>query len=229
MAPTSIAVCSGSCVVAANVMSIATAESGAVRSTSLMSSQRPVTNSIPITRISPPMTGMGISSANDPATKTSAASQIPAKMPAHRVCAPAETATPVRDSDPPVGSAPKKPPAKLAAPWATKSLFVFGRVPSGFGTAAEMPAAWASPTSATASRLSVAAAWRRNWESLTVAAHSGWMRCADGLDVNRTDDDSYGHHHQRDERREGLQRLDEVKHRPYRDGGHGDQTRAELP
>ena len=72
-------------------------------------------------------------------------------MPAHRVCAPAETATPVRDNDPPVGSAPKNPPARLAAPWATKSLFVLGRVPSGFGTAAEMPAAWASPTSATAS------------------------------------------------------------------------------
>ncbi len=71
-------------------------------------------------------------------------------MPAHRVWAPAETATPVRDSDPPVGSAPKNPPARLAAPWATKSPLVFGRLPSGFGTAAEMPAAWASPTSATA-------------------------------------------------------------------------------
>ena len=39
MTPMRIAVCSGSCVVAAKVISIATAESGATRSTSLMSGQ----------------------------------------------------------------------------------------------------------------------------------------------------------------------------------------------
>ena len=87
------------------------------------------------------MTGIGISSASEPATTTSSVSHTPAKMPAHRVCAPADIATPVRDSDPPVGSAPKKPPARLAAPCATKSRDVLDRLPSGLGTAAEMPAA----------------------------------------------------------------------------------------
>ncbi|CDP89677.1 hypothetical protein BN975_05539 [Mycolicibacterium farcinogenes] len=145
-----IAVCSGSCVVAAKVTSIATADSGATRSTSLMSGSRPTTSSAPITRISPPITGIGMISAAEPATNTSTASHSPAKMPAHLVWAPAEVATPVRDSEPPAGSAPNMPPATFAAPWARKSPFILVRLPSGLGTAAEIPAAWASATSATA-------------------------------------------------------------------------------
>lgn len=79
------------------------------------------------------------------------ARQMPAKIPAHRVCAPADVATPVGDSEPPTGRAPKKPPARLPTPWAVKSPDMLLRLPSGFGTAAEMPAACASATSATAS------------------------------------------------------------------------------
>ena len=71
-------------------------------------------------------------------------------MPAQRVCAPALVATPVRDRDPPVGRALKRPPPTLASPWARKSREVSERDPSGLGTAALMPAAWASATRATA-------------------------------------------------------------------------------
>jgi hypothetical protein len=45
------------------------------------------------------MTGIGMISAVEPAIKTSSASQMPAKIPAHWVCAPADVATPVRESD----------------------------------------------------------------------------------------------------------------------------------
>ena len=140
MAPIRIAVCSGSSVVATNVMSIATADSGAVRNTSMMSAHRPSTSSTPTTRIKPPITGIGIISASDPATNTSTAIQTPAKMPAHRVWAPADTATPVRDSDPPVGSAPKNPPASSPHP-GRRSHRTCSAAWSGLGTAAEMPAA----------------------------------------------------------------------------------------
>jgi hypothetical protein len=56
----------------------------------------------------------------------------------------------VRDNEPPVGNAPKNRPARLPAPCAKKSRDMLGRLPSGLGTAAEIPAACASATSATA-------------------------------------------------------------------------------
>lgn len=81
---------------------------------------------------------------------TMSASQRPAKIPDQRVRAPALVPTPVREREPPVGSAPKKPPAMFAMPWAVKSFEASERDPSGFATAALMPAAWARATSATA-------------------------------------------------------------------------------
>jgi len=103
-----------------------------------------------MTMTSPPMTDIGMDSARGPNNTTSSASHAPAKMPVHRVWAPALVATPVRDSEPPTGSAWKKPPARLATPWARKSPEALWRLPSGFGTAAEMPAACARATSDTA-------------------------------------------------------------------------------
>ena len=73
-------------------------------------------------------------------SSTRSSNQRPAKMPAHRLLAPAETATPVRDNEPPVGSAPNNPPTRFAAPWAVKSADVLGLLPSGLGTAAAIPA-----------------------------------------------------------------------------------------
>jgi hypothetical protein len=60
------------------------------------------------------MTGIGISPVADPASRTIAASHTPAKIPAQRVRAPALVAIPVRDSEPPVGSARRNPPTRLA-------------------------------------------------------------------------------------------------------------------
>src|SRR5690349_5949552 len=77
-------------------------------------------------------------------------SQTPAKIPDHRVRAPALVPTPVRDNEPPVGSEPKKPPARLASPCAEKSFDASEREPSGLATAALMPAACARATRATA-------------------------------------------------------------------------------
>ena len=148
--PMKIACCSGSWVVARNVATIASAGSSAVRATKTMSGARPTISSAPMTRIRPPITGIGICSAAPPATITRTASEIPAKTPAHRVRAPALVATPVLESDPPTGSARKNPPARLATPCAMKSPETLVREPSGLGTAAPMPAACASATSATA-------------------------------------------------------------------------------
>ena len=195
MTPIRIAVCSGSWVVAANVISIAIADIGATRNTSLMSGSLPITSSRPMTKMSPPMTGIGMISAVEPAIKTSSASQMPAKMPAQRVCAPADVATPVRDSEPPAGRAPKKPPARLPTPWAVKSPDMLLRLPSGFGTAAEIPAACASATRATATPPTSKFGHHRE-----VRNGQRWKRIrdrgdvADGLDIDVRDRD-----HRRDD------------------------------
>ena len=209
---------------------MATADSGAVRSTSTMSGPRPATSSTPMTRTSPPITGIGISSASEPADAARAPSSTrPAKMPAQRVCAPADTATPVRDSDPPVGSAPKKPPARFAAPCATKSRDVLGRLPSGFGTAAEMPAACARPTSATASPPPSSPGIASKFGNTKGGKRIRNRRdVADGLDVDVQDDDGHGHDDERDQGRERLERLDEMEHHPHGDRRQRDQARRQL-
>ena len=149
---------------------------------------------------------------------------MPAKMPAQRVCAPAEVATPVRDSEPPAGSAPKKPPARLPTPWAVKSPDMLLRLPSGFGTAAEIPAACASATRATATPPTSSS-------GIDGEVRNGQRRkgirdrrdVADGLDVDARDGDDRGHDDQGEQDRERLQRLDEVEHRPHRDGASRDR------
>ena len=144
------------------------------------------------------MTGIGMISAAEPASKTSRASQRPAKMPAQRVCAPAEVATPVRDSEPPAGSAPKKPPARLAAPWAMKSPDMLVRLPSGLGTAAEIPAACASATSATATPPTSSSGITAKFGTVSGGRAFG-DRCdvADGLDVDAGNGDHGGNHDER--------------------------------
>lgn len=107
-------------------------------------------SSQPITMIRPPITGIGMRSASEPSVRTSRASHRPAKIPVQRVRAPALTAMPVRDIDPPAGSAPNRPPPMLPRPCATKSPFTEDLRPSGLGTVGPMEAAWARPTNATA-------------------------------------------------------------------------------
>ncbi len=135
---------------AANVTIMARLDSREVRRTRTMSSTRPTMSSPPMTSNSPPMTAIGIWPARGPTSRTITASHRPAKIPDQRVRAPALVPTPVRDRDPPVGSAEKKPPAMLAAPCARKSAEASVRVPSGFGTVVPIPAACASATSAIA-------------------------------------------------------------------------------
>lgn len=142
--PTKMARWSGICVVARKVAAMAAEESHEVRRTRRMSFRRPATSSPPMTTSRPPITAMGIIPATGPRARTRTTSQAPAKIPAQRVWAPPEVATPVRESEPPVGSAPKNPPATFAKPWARKSPEASVREPSGFGTAAPIPAAWAS-------------------------------------------------------------------------------------
>ena len=218
MTPIRIAVCNGNCVVAAKVISMASADSGATLSTNLMSGHRPITSSTPMTRIRPPITGIGMISAAEPAITTRASSQIPAKMPAQRVCAPADVETPVRDSEPPTGRAPKKLPAKLPAPCAMKSTDMLGRLPSGFGTAADIPAACASATSATATTAEQQLGHDREVRDGQRRERTGYgCDIPDGLDVDMGDGDDRGDHHQGEQDGERFQRLDEVEHQPHRD------------
>lgn len=60
------------------------------------------------------LTSAGMRSASEPHNSTTRARKTPETMPAQRVRAPAETATPVRGMEPPDGRAWKRPPARLA-------------------------------------------------------------------------------------------------------------------
>ena len=112
--------------------------------TSLVSASTPMTMRIAAS------VGIGIRSASPPAIATSTTRSTPADTPAQRDRAPADTFTPVRDSDPPDGRARNRPPTRFAAPWATKSRFMSERAPPGLGYAAPTVDASASPTMAAA-------------------------------------------------------------------------------
>ena len=144
---------------------------------------------------------------------------------------PADIATPVRDSEPPVGSAPKKPPARLAAPCATKSPRRVGPAAVGVGYGRGDARRLSEADQRDGQPAARAArAWRRSSVIRRAAARWGSTRCRRPsrprcAAARRPD----RHHDERDQRRERLERLDEVKDGPHRHGRQRDQTRRGLP
>ena len=86
----------------------------------------------------------------DSATRM-ASIQMPEKMAAQRVRAPAAAFSAVWPTEPPTGWPRKKAAAMLAMPWARKSASMSGGAPSGLGAASETPAPWTSTITATTS------------------------------------------------------------------------------
>jgi hypothetical protein len=77
--------------------------------------------------------------------------QMPEKIDAQRLLAPALTLRAVCPAEPPTGWPLKKPEARLPTPWARKSRLESDIRPSGFGTDSLTPAPCTSTMAATAS------------------------------------------------------------------------------
>ncbi len=76
--------------------------------------------------------------------------QMPAKIAAQRLRAPAATLSAVWPTEPPTGCPPKRPDSTLPTPWARKSRFGSALDPSGFGADSLTPAPWIRTSAATA-------------------------------------------------------------------------------
>ena len=230
MTPIRMAVCRGSWVVAAKVISIATADSGATRSTSLISGSLPTTSSRPMTRMSPPMTGIGMISAADPATRTSS------REPDAREDTCPTRLRPSRSRDAGPGErAARRQRAEEAADEVARTLCreVTGHVAAaavGIGHRRRDARGLRQRDERdrdTADQQLGHHREVRNGERRKGVRDRGDV--ADGFDLDVRDGDHSGEHDEGDQDRERFQRFDEMEDRPYRDGARSDRDGGRLP
>ena len=117
--------------------------------------------------------------------------QMPEKMAAQRLRAPAATLSAVWPTEPPTGCPRKRPDSTLPTPWARKSRFGSALDPSGFGADSLTPAPWirTSARDRECARDKVdgelAQLWKRwHWQALGDLAH-----VSDALDSVRSQGD----------------------------------------